>query len=486
MRALEGYSHCGVHQKRRRAAAPHASSIYGAWGRLTDRKGSIGAGLQSATLDPARLQRFRAAALEQRARDTRRRLWSVGRLVTALVVFDIYGLSLGSGSARYALVALPVIVLGMARSRLNPLTIRGPGPADVYLLALFLFGTAGSLWAIMFGTTRSPALALFLPMSLALLHLTTLGTMDEDEAKVNLRWLSFLMSAYVAVHAASALGLLELINAGGANPAASVAGAVFGHEKAFLLCTALAAASLMRRWRLVILLLVLWLVAFVAYPAASYLVAAVVTLMTVLATGHRSTRTRAYGLGVLCIAFLALVVAEVTTSGPGTASSLSSSYFDAVGKSDNNETRAELWSEAWDKMWASPVFGSAFAGDTAIEVPLDGKRREVPPHNDFLQMGMGGGLLGMGLLSGWVLMTNAVALGRVRRIRSSGLTNTAMLVRVLLVGYNSFFAVALLNPVMSRVGLSIVVMLFYAMMMTIDEPSQSGRLGRATVDESVA
>lgn len=430
-------------------------------------------GVQS-IFGPARLQQFRAATYEHRARDSRRRLWGTAFFVIALVVFDAYGFSLGSGTARYGLVALPLFVIAIARPRMNPLTIRGPGAADLFLLALFLFGTTGSLWAMTFGTARSPALALFLPMSLGLLHLTTLGSIDEDEARLNLGRLSFFMSAYVAVHASSALGLLEVINAGGANPAASVAGAVFGHEKGFLLCTALAAASLMHRRHLVVLLWVLSVVAFAAYPAASYLVAGVVTLMTLLATGHRSTRTRSYVLGVLCVAFLVLVVTEVTMSGPGTQS-LSNSYFDTVGKSDNNETRANLWSEAWQKMWDSPVFGSGFAGDTAVEVLLDGQRREVPPHNDFLQMGMGGGLLGMVLFVGWVLATNVVVLSRWRRIRADNLANATVLLRVLLVGYNSFFAVALLNPLLSRVGLSVVVMLFYAMMMTIGVPSERAR-----------
>lgn len=320
-------------------------------------------------------------------------------------------------------------------------------------------------------------------MSMGLLHLTTLGHLEEDEAAGNLRRLTFLMSLYVAIHAASALGLLAPLGGGGANPGASAAGAVFGHEKGFLLSTALAAGWLMRRRRLTVALFALSFVTFVAYPAATYLVAAVVTVMTLVATGKRATRTRAYILAGLCLGFLALVVSEVSRSGPGTTSSVSSSYFRAVDKSDNNETRADLWSQAWAKTLDSPVFGSGFAGDTALKAVLDGKRREVPPHNDFLQMGMGGGFLGMALLAAWVVVTNVVAFRRFRQVRSLGKRSAATLLRVLLVGYNSFFAIALLNPVMSRFGLSVIAMLFYSMMMTVGasgEPTHSlGTAGQA-------
>lgn len=190
----------------------------------------------------------------------------------------------------------------------------------------------------------------------------------------------------------------------------------------------------------------------------------------------------------LCL--LGSIALEVAKAGPSTRgrgeSSISTSYFDAVGKSNNNETRAELWTTAWKKLWDSPVYGSAFTGDTAVSAKLAGKQYDVPPHNDFLQMGMGGGFIGMGLLVGWVVTANATAVGRCKRLRAAGDVRAAALMRVLLVGFNSFFTVAFLNPVMSRFGLSVTAMLLYSMMMTIGAPEVVPRADRGGGDQAVS
>jgi O-antigen ligase len=392
-------------------------------------------------------------------------------------VVDVYGLSIGASGARYAVILLPIFLVCLGRGPSNRLTIRPPALPDYLLLILFLFGTIGSVFGIVFRSTANHGLVLFLPMALGLLHLTTLGTLDENESGVMLRrWLR-LGLAYTTIAALSALGLLELIGGGGADPSQSLAGAVFAHEKAFFLCIALTAAWLLGRKWLLLAVLAGSLVGFLTYPAATHLVAGVVAVMTLVATGRRAGKPRAYALGLSCLLLLAFVAKEVTVSGPATRDSVARAYFDAVGKSNNNETRAELWSEAWEVFAKSPLVGSAFSDDVTIEVLLNGKRRAVPPHNDYLQMGMGGGVLGMGLLIAWVVVANIHAHRRFRRLQAEGMVRTMSLLRVLLVGYNSFFAIALLNPVMSRGGLNVTAMLLYAMMMTV-----GGReLGRGSV-----
>lgn len=436
------------------------------------------------------LDQTRSAWLSRRAEDSRRRLWLTSLLVMSVVVVDVTGYFLGNAGGRYMLVALAIFLVAVARPPLNRLTLRPLEVSDWLVLALFAYGMVGSVYGAAFTDARSPALALFFPMLLALLHLTTLGPVDEDEARGYLRLLSVVAAIYVGIHAASAMGWVEMLGGGGANPAEDVAGAVFGHEKAFLLCIALTAAWIRGRHLLFVVLLALSVVTFFAYPAATYAVAGAVSLMTLVGTGPRARRPRRYAMLFLGLFLLGSIALEVAKAGPSTrgrgASSISTSYFDAVGKSNNNETRAELWTTAWDELWDSPVYGSAFTGNTAVNAKLAGKQYDVPPHNDFLQMGMGGGFIGMGLLVGWVVTANATAVGRCKRLRAAGDVRAAALMRVLLVGFNSFFTVAFLNPVMSRFGLSVTAMLLYSMMMTIGAPAVVSRSDRGGVDQAVS
>jgi hypothetical protein len=98
-------------------------------------------------------------------------------------------------------------------------------------------------------------------------------------------------------------------------------------------------------------------------------------------------------------------------------------------------------------------------------------------------MGMGGGLLAMGLMLGWIVSTNVVAVRHYWRLVEKGSSPPSRLVRVLLVGYNSFFAVALLNPMMSQVGMNVGVMAIYALLMSVvagDPPIASSPKATAT------
>lgn len=426
------------------------------------------------------LEDVRTALLQRRSRSSRSRFWNTALFIVAIIVVDVYGIFyfVGGSPARYAIILLPLFLICVVRGPLTRLTIRPPELPDYLLLTLLVYGGVGSTFGIVFGLTPNPALPLFLPMVLGLLHLTTLGPVEEPEASAHLRRWVVLGCVYTAVATASALGMLELIGGGGADPSTNVVGAAFAHEKAFFLCLALAGAWLLKRRKLFVLLLAGALLGFFTYPAATYLVAAVVTVMTLVATGRRSGRVRAWTMAILCLLFFAVVVKEVTTVGPQAREGIGSRYFEAVGKSDNSETRAELWGDAWDELKESPIVGSGFTRDLTLRVWLEGKRRSVPPHNDYLQLGMGGGLLGMGLLLGWVGTTNLYAHRRFRRVVSEGSSNCAILLRLLMVGYNSFFAIALLNPVLSRLGLSVTAMLLYAMIMTVRAPSVGAASGR--------
>jgi hypothetical protein len=424
---------------------------------------------------------FPARAVQRRAQASRARLWNAALLTIGLVVFDIYGYSVTAGATRYVLVALPILLVCAGRPNSNRLTLSAPLLPDYFLLALFVFGTIGSLYGLFAHTTTSPALPLFLPMACGFLHLTVIGNESEAEAVTNTRRLIWVLCAGVAVQAATAVGLTQLFGAATADPLTNPSAAAFGHERAFLVCAAVVGLWLLRRRRLMAAVMALGLVAFLSYPAATYVVAATMAILTLVAVDRRATKARALVIGLLALVMLLFVVVDVAHSGPGTRSSLGSAYSRTFGKGDNSETRADLWSKAWVQTQKSPVVGSGFAGDTSIRVLLAGQRRAVPPHNDFLQMGMGGGLLAMALLIGWVVSTNVTVVGRLALMRAEPDANRRVLATMLLVGYNCFFAVALSNPVMSRGGLNVILMLMYSLMMSVRPDAGTQLPTRATV-----
>lgn len=414
-----------------------------------------------------RLVAIKAAWFDVRAERSRRRLWFASLLTLGVVVTDASGYFLRHGALRYGLALLPLAIVVLARGRHDPLLLRPLGRADRFVAALALYGLLGSLYGMVFGSATSPALTVFAPMPLALLHLSSAGPMGDAEAGRNLRRVAWLAGLYVVLHAGTSLGLLPDIGRGGPGSGPADVFPVFGHEKAYFVALALTSAWLTRRPLVLAALAVLAGVIFRSYPAGTYVVVGLVVVLTLVATGPRLGRRLAYLVGAMALGLVLVLYGQVTADGSTRRSSFVGSYFEAVDKVDNTETRAELWGRAVNRIESSPLVGSAFTGDISLKVKLSGRRYAVPPHNDFLQVGMGGGVPAMALLVGWIVAANVEVGRRCRRMAARRAERSVQLSRLLLVGFNSFFAVALLNPVMAKVGLGVVVMLLYALMMSI-------------------
>jgi O-antigen ligase len=172
---------------------------------------------------------------------------------------------------------------------------------------------------------------------------------------------------------------------------------------------------------------------------------------------------------LLVVVLVATLHSQVTASSTG-STRLVGSYFQAVKKTDSTGFRAKLWNEALDEIRASPLVGSAFTGNVSLRRQLADRYYKIPVHSDFLLIGMGGGLVGLGLLVAWIVATNVVAVRRYWELIGTGGRGRANLLRALLVGFNAFFAVALVNPVMTQVGLCAAAMVLYSMLRSVDSP----------------
>lgn len=416
-----------------------------------------------------RLHTLKATWMAERGAKSRARLWRTMLVVLVIAALEPSGYFIGEGNGRFVLVALPLVAICVVRSYDNPLTVRAPEPPDRLLILLFLYGLGGSLYGILFIHSDSPALAVFLPMVLGLLHLTTLGPVTDDEARKHLTLVVYLCVVYVVVHAANALGYVP-----GRNPRAgpvTVSDSVFSHLKAFLIVMALGGAWILARRLLLAVSAGLTFIIFLVYPAGTYVVALLIALITLVATGKRRGRLRAAAMAGLTLALVGAVYFQVVGTGSSRSTSLVRAYFKAVQKTDNTSTRGGLWTEAIAEIRGSPFFGSGFTGDISLPGRLNGRDVEVPPHNDLLQIAMGGGLVAMALLVGWLVTTNVVVVRRYWRFIDAGRSPPAQLVRLLLVGYNAFWAIALLNPMVSQVGVHAGLLAIYALMMSVLAPA---------------
>lgn len=415
----------------------------------------------------ALLAALRRRRLAERAASSRRRVWLTCCAVLAVAALDPFGIFLGVSNARFILVLVPLFVVFIARTSQDPLTLHAPRGPDKPLGLLFLMGLGGSLYGLAFVRPHSPALAVFVPMALGFLHLGSLGAPDDDEATTYLRWLLWICASYVVLHLGTVLGLLPDLGSG-SGPTSAV-DAVFSHEKAFVTALAPVAAWLVGRRFLACGLLGLCALVYLDYRAGTYVMVAAVALITLVITGRRPGRLRALSMTLLVVVLVATLHSQVTASSTG-STRLVGSYFQAVKKTDSTGFRAKLWNEALDEIRASPLVGSAFTGNVSLRRQLADRYYKIPVHSDFLLIGMGGGLVGLGLLVAWIVATNVVAVRRYWELIGTGGRGRANLLRALLVGFNAFFAVALVNPVMTQVGLCAAAMVLYSMLRSVDSP----------------
>lgn len=387
--------------------------------------------------------------------------------VVAVAALDPFGIFLGVSNARFLLVLVPLFVMFVARTRNDPLVLHSPRGPDKLLGILFLVGLGGSVYGLAFVHPHSPAFAVVVPMALGFLHLTSLGAVGDEEASTYLRWLLGICAAYLLLHLGTVLGLVPDLGSG-SGPTSAV-DAVFSHEKAFFTVLAPAAAWLLGRRLLASGLLALCGLVYLNYRAGTYVMVFVVALITLIMTGRRPGRLRAASMALLVVALVTALHSQVTASSAG-STRLVGTYFEAVRKTDSTGFRAKLWNEAIEEIGRSPLVGSLFTGNVSLRRELADRFYRIPVHSDFLLMGMAGGLLGMGLLVGWIVATNVGAVRRYWELIESGGRGRANLLRALLVGFNAFFTVALVNPVMTQVGLCAAAMAVYSMIRSVDSP----------------
>jgi O-antigen ligase len=149
---------------------------------------------------------------------------------------------------------------------------------------------------------------------------------------------------------------------------------------------------------------------------------------------------------------------------------LTDRYFAAVDKANANSGRLDLWTDGLERWRDAPIFGSGFAGEVTAVRSRD--QRVLPFHNDFVLFLASGGLVGLGLLVTWFVLTELTLIRRYRGFVRAGDMRRAGLLRAILVCLNAFVVAMAFNPVLAGASRSAAIFGLYAIAMSVGEPPQ--------------
>lgn len=384
-------------------------------------------------------------------------------LIPLVVTIDVFNYFDQGGSARYALLLLAVIPVLAYWLRVPNTLVRRPTSGDGFLAILWLFGLIGTTYAIVVNRSSATTRPMVASMGVAFLYLLVLDSPTEEETGRILRALSWITALYVLIAAVVNIGLIPHL----------LEFRQYRNSQFAFVTGALAAAFVLRRWRLLAVLAVLEVVNFVGYPSATSVLGLLAMVGTLYMTGARASKFRAYGLVALSSLMVLLSVLNIR----GTLGLLSD-YFSEVGKYNATAGRVALWESGLEQFGTSPFFGHGFTSLTVTTATrVTGSTLKAPFHNDLVLFLVEGGVVGFGLFLIWIVATEATMLHRFAGFRDTGRSNRAGLVRVFLVMFNTFVVGAVFNPTFNQISPSATLFALYGVVMLLGWPDRPGRKG---------
>ena len=370
----------------------------------------------------------------------------------AVLLADVGGRSQAPGVWRYVptvAVVVTVLLVGVTGD---------PGSRALRTTAVLLFGYGllGTLYGRFVLGTVNGTLPLIGPMVIACLPPVRNWT-PEARWRLGLRAVSAACAAFAVGSGLSRLGVL---------PGTQID--VLNHEKAFLVVLAVSAALAARDRLLTLIALACGVFAFVAYPAATYVVVAAAAIGTLLLVRWNpgSLQRTVLAVGAMALALVAVLKIDRLIE-------LSNYYFELVGKTDNGDTRAALYRAALARL-EDPLFSRLFTGDITVVGNLSGQDRVAPVHNDYLSISLGGGVVAAALLLAMFLFANGLVLRSLPAMTDAYQRRTVI---ILLGAVNGVAVSAFANPIFMNPGASAVTFaLLGALVAACRVPADDGGL----------
>jgi hypothetical protein len=396
-----------------------------------------------------------------------------------IITVDVADFTDRSGSPlRYAILFFPAIGALGAIMRSRGLRLRRLSAPDRILLVFMAYGIVGSAYGRLFLHTRTGALTVFVPMTIAFSYLFTTWQLTEDEANRITRGLAIVGLAYAIMNT------LANLSAVSSSFPHFIAPKTYRNSKVLYVALGATAAWVSKRRAVFAMIMVCAAIIFFTYRSGTNAVVVLVTLVSFFITKPSGSPLRPYVAAAAAIVVLMLAVINFTQT-----AGLASAYFEAVQKKNNNNARIALYSSGVNQFLRSPIIGAGFTGDiteTVIRRDGLGAPFKAPFHDDYIMVAAVGGGLGVLLLLWWIAATEVNALRRYRGFIAAGDHRKAGLLRVLLVTFNVLFAAALFNPELSAVGRGATAFGLYALLMMIGEPLVAPRGPRSPAARNVA
>jgi O-Antigen ligase len=383
------------------------------------------------------------------------------KVLTALlliVTLDVTNYLDTGSAARYLVLIVPLGGTAFLRLRRPTTLVRRAAAADRVLLVLMTVGLLGSVYGRLVLGTGSTALPLFVPMTIAFLYLFTLEDPTEDEVRKILLAIAAVGLLYVALNVLANSGLAPMLRESRS----------FRNSKVLYIALGFAAILMAKqRFRLAVFI-ALTIFVFLTYPSATFAMVCLATLVSMFVTRREGSSTRAWIVAIVGTSAIILALFNFSRS-----VQVADDYFLSVGKQNNTNTRLALWSAGIRKFENSPYIGDVFSGETTVEVarrPGGGALFKNPYNNDYILFAASGGLVGLGLLVTWIVLTQRSALRRYRGFTRAGQRYHASLMRVLFIGFNAWLTAAAFNPLFQGMARSVTLFAIYGLMMALGEP----------------
>ena len=309
---------------------------------------------------------------------------------------------------------------------------RSQRPPSTHLLGwAIVFGLGTSVWPLLV-SGASAQLSFYIPAALYFVAKRVPVRRSDLRPVIIALWLA--SSAYAGVHVFWRVIL---------NQGTDGLQQIYSHEYALWPVLGCVAALALRRLGLLLISGGLLAAIFWDYPAASYVVALAVALAVFIAAAHRL-----WGISLvsLVLAF-AIAVPFLLVAGildPSEAQE----YFAAAGKGDNTDTRLMLWRQALETWEQNVLLGTLNQEQVGVRLQSAGSIIIVPPHNDFLAVASGAGLVGLlPLIAGlWLTLRSLLA-----AVGSGILAKEQMLVlRIIVAASCVTIALATFNPILAN------------------------------------
>lgn len=386
------------------------------------------------------------------------RLMRIFTAILLLVTLDVANY-LDTGSAvRYLILLVPLGGIVFLRLRRPTSYVRRPTAADRVLFVLMMIGLLGSIYGRLQLKTGSTALPVFVPMLIAFLYLFTLEDPNEAEVRKILLAVAGIGLLYVALNALANSGHASFLQESRS----------FRNSKVLYIALGFTAILVTKqRFRLFVFVCLAFYV-FVSYPSATSAMVSLSTLVTLFVTRREGSSTRGWFVAIGAMSIVVVAILNFSSS-----VRLADDYFLNVGKQNNTNTRLALWTAGLQKFQRSPIIGDVFTGETTVLVARragGGAPFKNPYNNDYILFAASGGVVGFGLLLAWIALTERSAIRRYRGFVKAGSSAHAMLMKVLLVGFNAWLTAAMFNPLFQGMARSVTLFAIYGLMMALGEP----------------